>query len=142
MYRNGDDTISKEQAQYSANALGLDIEQWQSEYGWSIDETDPPEEGKTIGPSATPTPLLGPVTEATAGVSSSVDTSLESPEFPTMLDEVEVVADKITTEATPFLEKLTSINKDTEKEAILADYFYLKKDSNGDYVFDLPEQIL
>ena len=142
MYIKDGIELTPEDVAYNASIAGLSPEQWVEENEFNaVEETDPPKEGKLIGPPVE-TQLPGPVTEATAGVSSSVDTSLESPEFPNMLDEVEVVADKITTESTPFLEKLTSINKDTEKEAILADYFYLKKDSNGDYVFDLPEQIL
>jgi len=142
MYIKDGIELTPEDVAYNASIAGLSPEQWVEENEFNtVEETDPPKEGKLIGPTVE-TQLPGPVTEATAGVSSSVDTSLESPGFPTMLDEVEVVADKITTEATPFLEKLASINKDTEKEAILASYFYLKKDSNGDYVFDLPNEIL
>ena len=142
MYIKDGIELTPEDVAYNASIAGVSPEQWVEENEFNtVEETDPPKEGKLIGPPVE-TQLPGPVTEATAGVSSSVDTSLESPEFPTMLDEVEVVADKITTEATPFLEKLASINKDTEKESILASYFYLKKDLNGDYVFDLPKEIL
>ena len=142
MYIKDGIELTPEDVAYNASIAGLSPEQWVEENEFNaVEETDPPKEGKLIGPTVE-TQLPGPVTEATAGVSSSVDTSLESPEFPTMLDEVEVATDKITTKATPFLEKLASINKDTEKEAILASYFYLKKDSNGDYVFDLPNEIL
>ena len=142
MYIKDGIELTPEDVAYNASIAGVSPEQWARENEFNtVEETDPPKEGKLIGPPVE-TQLPGPVTEATAGVSSSVDTSLESPEFPTMLDEVEVVADKITTEATPFLEKLASINKDTEKESILASYFYLKKDLNGDYVFDLPKEIL
>ena len=142
MYVIGDKQMSDKEAEDFATDFGSDVKTLAELNGWEyVEETDPPKKGKLIGPTVE-TQLPGPVTEATAGVSSSVDTSLESPEFPNMLDEAEVVADKITTEATPFLEKLASINKDTEKEAILASYFYLKKDSNGDYVFDLPKEIL
>jgi hypothetical protein len=142
MYVIGDKQMSDKEAEDFATDFGSDAKTLAELNGWEyVEETDPPKEGKLIGPPVE-TQLPGPVTEATAGVSSSVDTSLESPEFPNMLDEVEVVADKITTEATPFLEKLASINKDTEKESILASYFYLKKDLNGDYVFDLPKEIL
>ena len=142
MYIKDGIELTPEDVAYNASIAGLSPEQWveKNEFN-TVEETDPPKEGKLIGPPVE-TQLPGPVTEATAGVSSSVDTSLESPEFPTMLPEVEVTADKVATPATPFLEKLASINKDTEKESILASYFYLKKDLNGDYVFDLPKEIL
>jgi hypothetical protein len=195
MYIKDGIELTPEDVAYNASIAGVSPEQWVEENEFNtVEETDPPKEGKLIGPTVE-TQLPGPVTEATAGVSSSVDTSLESQEpvlgrfiqvdgglvyedyynknlagkktgkgnypstfeeyadtynakieteetFPTMLEEAEVVADKVVTPATPFLEKLASINKDTEKESILASYFYLKKDSNGDYGFDLPQEIL
>ena len=141
MYKKGDRTITAEDAKFSAQSLGLEVDQWQQEYGWSAEETDPPKEGKMIGPPVE-TQLPGPVTEAAAGDSSSADTSLESPEFPNMLPEVEVVGDKIEDPAEPFIKTLKDVNKESKKEAILADYFYLKKNDDGNYSFDLPNEIL
>ena len=111
MYKKGDRTITAEDAQFSAQSLGLEVDQWQQEYGWSAEETDPPKEGKMIGPPVE-TQLPGPVTEAAAGDSSSADTSLESPEFPSMLPEVEVVGDKVS--LSELSAKLEAIDEDSE----------------------------
>ena len=111
MYKKGDRTITAEDAQFSAQSLGLEVDQWQQEYGWAAEETDPPKKGKTIGPPVE-TQLPGPVTEAAAGDSSSADTSLESPEFPSMLPEVEVVGDKVS--LSELSAKLEAIDEDSE----------------------------
>ena len=71
MYKNGEDTISIAEATSSADLLGLSVENWANEYGWSL-------EGKTTVPAET-TPPTGPVKETAAGDSSLADTSLESP---------------------------------------------------------------
>ena len=91
MYIKDGIELTPEDVAYNASIAGVSPEQWVEENEFNtVEETDPPKEGKTIGPPVE-TQLPGPVTEATAGVSSSVDTSLESPEFPSMLPEVEVV---------------------------------------------------
>lgn len=71
MYKNGEDSISIEEATSSANLLGLSVEQWAAQYGWSL-------EGKTTVPEET-TPPTEPVKTTAAGDSSLADTSLESP---------------------------------------------------------------
>ena len=43
MYKNGEDTISIAEATSSADLLGLSVENWANEYGWSL-------EGKTTVP--------------------------------------------------------------------------------------------
>ena len=73
MYKKGDRTISVSQASRSAAALGISIEEWASNNGWSLEEgkqndlmeTDPPASQKT---------------ETPAGESSLGDISLGSPE--------------------------------------------------------------
>jgi len=72
MYKNGEDTISIAEATSSADLLGLSVENWANEYGWSL-------EGKTTVPGET-TPPTEPVKETAAGDFSLADTSLESPE--------------------------------------------------------------
>jgi hypothetical protein len=73
MYKNGEDTISIAEATSSADLLGLSVENWANEYGWSL-------EGKTTVLGET-TPPTEPVKETAAGDSSLADTSLESPSF-------------------------------------------------------------
>ena len=83
MYKNGEDSISIEEATSSANLLGLSVEQWATQYGWSL-------EGKTTVPGET-TPPTEPVKTTAAGDSSLADTSLGSlenniPEFLSLED--------------------------------------------------------
>ena len=73
MYKNGEDTISIAEATSSAELLGLSVEDWANEYGWSL-------EGKLNG-SAEMTPPTEPEKKTPAGDSSSGDISLESPEI-------------------------------------------------------------
>ena len=111
MYVIGDKQMSDKEAEDFATDFGSDVKTLAELNGWEyIEETDPPKEGKTIGPPVE-TQLPGPVTEATAGVSSSVDTSLESPGFPNMLSEVEVVADKVS--LSELSAKLEAIDEDS-----------------------------
>jgi len=112
MYVIGDKQMSDKEAEDFATDFGSDVKTLAELNGWEyVEETDPPKKGKLIGPTVE-TQLPGPVTEATAGVSSSVDTSLESPEFPNMLGEVEVVADKVS--LSELSAKLEAIDEDSE----------------------------
>ena len=112
MYIKDGIELTPEDVAYNASIAGVSPEQWVEENEFNtVEETDPPKGGKLIGPPVE-TQLLGPVTEATAGVSSSVDTSLESPEFPSMLPEVEVVADKVS--LSELSAKLEAIDEDSE----------------------------
>jgi hypothetical protein len=80
MYIKDGIELTPEDVAYNASIAGVSPEQWVEENEFNtVEETDPPKEGKLIGPTVE-TQLPGPVTEATAGVSSSVDTSLESQE--------------------------------------------------------------
>ena len=72
MYKKGDRTISASQASRSAAALGISIEEWASNNGWSL------EEGKQNDLMETDPPA-SQNTETPAGESSSGDISLGSP---------------------------------------------------------------
>jgi hypothetical protein len=137
MYIKDGIELTPEDVAYNASIAGVSPEQWVEENEFNtVEETDPLKEGKTTVPEDT-TPPTGPGLPTPAGESRLGITLLESP-----VASAPKINEYVTTEATPFLEKLASINKDTEKESILASYFYLKKDLNGDYVFDLPKEIL
>jgi hypothetical protein len=71
MYKFGDEIISDQDAQHSAELKGLTIEEWAKKTGWEFIE------GKTTA-SETTTQVSGAETNTPAGDSSSGDISLES----------------------------------------------------------------
>ena len=75
MFTNGEETLSKDIAQGYADKLNMSLTEWAAEFGW-----DAADEGKTNGPTGA-TPPMGQKDETAAGDSSSVDTSLELPNF-------------------------------------------------------------
>ena len=84
MYKNGSETISLEDAQAAAEFVGMEVQDWANEFGWS-------EEGKTTVPGETTPPTEPEKTETSAGESSSDDSLLESP-GPNPIPEIQTTA--------------------------------------------------
>ena len=74
MYKRGNDVLSVAEATSAAKAIGFEVNEWASKFGWQLSE-----EGKTNGSTETTPPIGLEQIDTAAGDSSSADISLESP---------------------------------------------------------------
>ena len=113
MYKNGSETISLEDAQAAAEFVGMEVQDWANEFGWS-------EEGKTPVPGETTPPTEPEKTETSAGESSSDDSLLESSERDNEL-------------AREILQARAAITKENSKVDIGVALFNLEQLPDGNY---------
>jgi len=122
MYKKGDKVLSVAEATSAAKAIGFEVNEWASKFGWQLSE-----EGKTNGSTET-TPPIGPEQiDTAAGDSSSADISLESLQFkPYFLTEEDLEGDEIDV-VNKVQQKLNAIGLDVEDDYFLRDGIKITK---------------